>query len=76
MEKQGGLAYYSPISTNQECFRCKKELDSKKKLCIRCENFLASMYAPDAPTIDKELVKILNTPRSSRLELGVKKLVT
>ena len=49
---------------------------STSNLCVTCISFLSRIFAPDAPLIDQELAKILNTVRSSGRERSVKNLAT
>ena len=58
------------------CRRCKWVPASTSNLCVTCISFLSRIFAPDAPLIDQELAKILNTVRSSGRERSVKNLAT
>ena len=58
------------------CRRCKRVPASTSNLCVACIAFLSRIFAPDAPQIDLELAKILNTVRASGRERSVKNLAT
>ena len=58
------------------CRKCKRVPASTSNLCAACIMFLSRIFAPDAPLIDQELAKILNTVRSSGRERSVKNLAT
>ena len=56
------------------CHKCKRVSTSTSNLCGACIAFLSRIFVPDAPHIDRELAKILNTVRSSGRERRVKNL--
>ena len=58
------------------CRKCKRVPASTSNLCVACIAFLSRIFAPDAPLIDQELAKFLNTVRTSSRERSVKNLAT
>ena len=73
MVKQRNETTAKAAVASKICHKCKKMPASTSNLCEACIAFLSRIFVPDAPHIDRELAKILNTVRSSGRERRVKK---
>ena len=76
MVKQRTATTVKAAAVSKICHKCKRVPASTSNLCSACITFLSRIFAPDAPLIDQELAKILNTVRSSGRERSVKNLAT
>ena len=76
MVKQRTATTVKAAAVSKICHKCKRVPASTSNLCSACITFLSRIFAPDAPLIDQELAKILNTVRSSSRERSVKNLAT
>ena len=76
MVKSRTATAVNAAAVSKICRKCKRVPASTSNLCVTCIAFLSRIFAPDAPLIDQELAKILNTVRPSGRERSVKNLTT